>query len=64
MVLQRKAPGYRGVTIIIPGGSKPSYRYVIRKFDNKTTMEKWDNSKESLKLVEEANNYSTRHYET
>ena len=64
MALQRKAPGYRGVTIIIPGGSKPSYRYVIRKFDNKTTMEKWDNSKESLKLVEEANNYSTRHYET
>jgi antibiotic biosynthesis monooxygenase (ABM) superfamily enzyme len=27
-------------------------------------MEVWENSPESLKLLEEANNYSTRHYET
>jgi cyclopropane fatty-acyl-phospholipid synthase-like methyltransferase len=27
-------------------------------------METWDNSEESLKLLEEADNYSTRHYET
>jgi len=27
-------------------------------------MEKWDNSNESLKLIDEANQYSTRHYET
>jgi antibiotic biosynthesis monooxygenase (ABM) superfamily enzyme len=27
-------------------------------------MEKWDNSKETLKLIDEANKYSTRHYET
>ena len=27
-------------------------------------MEVWENSLESLKLLEEANNYSTRHYQT
>ena len=64
LALQRSAPGYRSITIIIPGGGKSSYRYIIRKFDNKADMEKWDNSKETLKLIDEANKYSTRHYET
>ena len=27
-------------------------------------MERWDNSEESQRLIEEANNYSARHYET
>src|SRR5947208_387075 len=27
-------------------------------------MERWDNSEESLRLLREANNYSTRQYET
>ena len=27
-------------------------------------MERWDKSEESLKLLKEANEYSTRHYET
>jgi len=27
-------------------------------------MEEWDTSQESQKLLEEVNNYSTRHYET
>ena len=64
LALQRSAPGYHSVTIIIPGAGKSSYRYIIRKFDNKADMEKWDNSNESLKLIDEANQYSTRHYET
>jgi uncharacterized protein len=60
----RKAPGYLGITIIIPGGSKSSLRYIIRRFADKATMEAWDNSEESQKLLQEADNYSTRHYET
>ena len=40
----RKAPGYLGITIIIPGGSKSSLRYIIRRFADKATMEAWDNS--------------------
>lgn len=62
--LERKAPGYLGTTIIIPGGSKSPFRYIVRRFTDKDAMEEWDNSEESLKLIEEANNYSARHYET
>ena len=64
LTFERKAPGYLGTTIIIPGGSKSSLRYIIRRFADKTSMEAWDNSEESQKLLEEADNYSTRHYET
>jgi hypothetical protein len=33
-------------------------------FADKAAMERWDNSQESLKLLKEANDYSTRHYDT
>src|SRR4051794_1265791 len=64
LTFERKAPGYLGTTIIIPGGSKSPLRYIIRRFADKSAMERWDNSEQSLKLIEEANNYSTRQYET
>ena len=64
MALERKAPGYLGTTIIVPGGSKSPLRYIISRFTDKDTMEAWDNSEESLTLIEEADNYSTGHYET
>jgi antibiotic biosynthesis monooxygenase (ABM) superfamily enzyme len=35
MTLQRNAPGYLGTTVIIPGGSKSSLRYVIHRFTNR-----------------------------
>ncbi len=62
--IERKALGYLGTTIIITGGSKSPLRYIIRHFAHKADMERWDNLDESLKLIEEANNYSTRPYET
>ena len=64
LTLERKAPGYLGTTIIIPGGSKSPLWYIIRRFADKAAMERWDNSEESLKLLKEANDYSTRHYNT
>jgi len=64
LTLERKAPGYLGTTIIVPGGSNSSLRYIIRRFADKATMEAWDNSEESQKLLQEAGNYSTRHYES
>jgi antibiotic biosynthesis monooxygenase (ABM) superfamily enzyme len=39
-------------------------RYIIRRFADKAAMERWDNSEESLRLLKEANDYSTRHYDT
>jgi uncharacterized protein len=64
LTLERKAPEYLGTTIIIPGGSKSPLRYIIRRFADKAAMERWDNSEESLKLLKEANDYSTRYYDT
>jgi uncharacterized protein len=64
LTLERNAPGYLGTTIIIPGGSKSPLRYIIRRFADKAAMERWDNSEESLKALKEANDYSTRHYNT
>jgi len=64
LTLEGKFPGYLGTTIIVPGGSKSPLRYIIRRFADKAAMETWDNSEESRKLIEEANDYSTRHYET
>jgi antibiotic biosynthesis monooxygenase (ABM) superfamily enzyme len=64
LTLVRRAPGYLGITIIIPGDSKSLIRYIIRRFADKAAMEAWDNSEESQRLIEEANNYSTRQYET
>jgi len=64
LTLERKAPGYLGTTIIVPGGSKSPLWYIIRRFADKAAMERWDNSEESLKLLKEANDYSTRHYDT
>jgi hypothetical protein len=64
LTLERKAPGYLGTTIIIPGGSKSPLLYIIRRFADKTAMERWDNSGESLRLLKGANDYSTRYYDT
>ena len=64
LALERKALGYLGTTIILPGGASSNVRYIIRRFTDKASMEIWDNSQESKELLKEANKYSTRHYET
>ena len=48
LTAERKASGYLGTTIIIPGGNKSPLRYIIRRFTDKTPMERWDKSEESL----------------
>lgn len=62
--LESNAPGYLGTSIILPGGSSSNVRYFIRRFTDRASMEEWDTSQESRKLLEEVNNFSTRHYET
>ena len=61
---ERRAPGYLGTTIILPGGASSNLRYIILRFTNSELMEASKNSAESQSLLEEANNYSTLHYET
>ena len=62
MIFENKVPGYLGTTIIAPGGNNSSVRYIINRFSDKVTMDAWESSAEALKLIEEANNYSTIHY--
>jgi antibiotic biosynthesis monooxygenase (ABM) superfamily enzyme len=62
MILENKVPGYLGTTIIAPGGNTSSVRYIINRFSDKVSMDTWESSAEALKLIEEANNYSTIHY--
>jgi uncharacterized protein len=62
MVLERNAPGYLGTTIIAPGGTMSSLRYIINRFADKSSLDAWENSKESVKLRKEVDNFSTRHY--
>ena len=63
LTLERNAPGYIGATIIIPGGNSSALRYIIIRFTDKSSMKAWENSPESLKLLEKVSNYSTRYYE-
>jgi antibiotic biosynthesis monooxygenase (ABM) superfamily enzyme len=62
--LERKALGYLGTTVVLPGGINSNIRYIIRRFTDKASMEIWDNSPDVQKLLQEVNRYSTRHYET
>jgi antibiotic biosynthesis monooxygenase (ABM) superfamily enzyme len=64
LTFERKAPGYLGTTIILPGDTGSNLRYIIHRFTNRELTEAWENSAEYKNLLEEANNYSTRHYET
>ena len=64
LTFERKAPGYLGTTIILPGGASSNLRYIIHRLTNRELMKAWENSAESQNLLEEANNYSKRHYET
>jgi antibiotic biosynthesis monooxygenase (ABM) superfamily enzyme len=60
MISERKFPGYLGTTIIAPGGNVSSVRYIINRFANQVLLDAWENSEESLKLLEEVSKYSTR----
>lgn len=63
MISERKVPGYLGTTIIAPGGSYSSVRYIVNRFADRALLDAWENSEEALKLEEEVNDCSTPHYE-
>jgi len=63
LMLERKVPGYVGTTIITQGGTDSAIRHIIHRFRDKVSLDAWENSDESHKLIEEANKCSTRYYE-
>jgi uncharacterized protein len=60
MISERQFPGYLGTTVIAPGGNVSSMRYIINRFANQESLDAWENSEESLKLLEEVSKYSTK----
>jgi antibiotic biosynthesis monooxygenase (ABM) superfamily enzyme len=59
MKLESEVPGYLGTTIIAPGGSSSSMRYVINRFADKASLDAWENSEVVLSSIAEINKYST-----
>ena len=59
MKLESEVPGYVGTTIIVPGGSNSSVRYIINRFADKSSLDAWKNSEVARNLIEEANTCST-----
>ena len=50
MKLESEVPGYLGTTIIAPGGSSSSVRYVINRFADKSSLDSWESSEVAHKL--------------
>ena len=60
LMLARKVPGYLGTTTIMEASTdSAAIRHIIHRFSDKASLDAWENSEESHKLHEEANNYST-----
>ena len=51
MKLESEVPGYLGTTILAPGVSSSSVRYVINRFADKTSLDAWENLEEARKLI-------------
>jgi uncharacterized protein len=64
LAFERRALGYLGTTVVIPGGTSSNIRYIIRRFTDRASMEIWDNSPDVQKLLNGANRHSTIHYKT
>jgi uncharacterized protein len=57
-------PGYRGVTTLLPEGIDSDLRYMVWRFENRTSLENWEKSDVRNRLLNEGEKYSIRHYET
>jgi uncharacterized protein len=58
----RKFPGYRGATVVVPGGTDQDARIIVYRFADNATMENWENSSERKNLLSEMENYAVQTY--
>ena len=58
----KKAPGFRGVTVLVPGGDS-DLRIVLYRFADAATTEAWESSPERKELMSEINGYATQVYD-
>jgi len=58
----KKAPGFRGITVLVPGEDSDS-RIVLYRFTDVATMDAWESSPERKELMSEVNEYATQVYD-
>ena len=58
----KKAPGFRGISVLVPGGT-PDARIILYRFADIPTMEAWENSPVRKELLSELSGLATQTYE-
>ena len=58
----KKAPGFRGVTVIIPEDSDS--RIILYRFADVASMQNWEDSRERKALMSEVQHYATQKYDS
>jgi uncharacterized protein len=58
----KTAPGFRGISVLVPGGN-PAARIILYRFADILTMERWENSQERKELLSELNGLATQTYD-
>lgn len=57
-----KYPGFRGITLLTPGGN-PNARYTLYRFADQKSLDHWQNSAERKQLIREVKKYADQHFE-
>jgi hypothetical protein len=55
-------PGFVGLTTLAPDDPESNVRYMVWRFENRDTLERWKNSPERLKFVEEVDGYASHYF--
>jgi uncharacterized protein len=58
----KNAPGFRGVTVLVPGGDSDS-RVILYRFSDAASTDAWENSPERKALMSEVKDYAVNAYE-
>jgi uncharacterized protein len=58
----KKFPGFRGISVIVPG-SDPDARIILYRFSDIATQENWEKSEERNVLLAEVDELATQVYE-
>ena len=58
----KKVPGFRGVTVLVPGGDS-DLRIVLYRFADISTTNAWESSPERKELMSEIKEYGTQVYD-
>ncbi len=59
----KKSPGFKGISVIVPGDGDSGDRIVLYRFADIESMENWEASTERRELLSEVADYATQAYD-